>query len=257
MSPVATSYIAPTIAIRPSRTRPSSVWLCSRICSTTRDTLRRATASTNDSFSAAGQVLDGPAGGRIDRLLDVVDDVVEVLAARGLGGRPGLADEVDGRGHSAAPGVPHHQDQLRPGHGAAVLHAGQHLPARDVAGDADAEDVAHAQVEDQLGRRAGVDATEDDGQRVLPLGRGADLAAEVAGQPPAGAEPLVAVLQDLQHLLRGECSSAGRGSSSPRTGSGPSSWYLLRNPTRLTSTPRAGPVCSLKSRIRSSTSGSM
>ena len=82
-------------------------------------------------------------------------------------------DEVDGRGHRAAPGVPHDQDQLRPGHGAAVLHAAQHLPAGDVAGDADAEDVAHPQVEDQLGGRAGVDAAEHDGQRVLPAGRGA------------------------------------------------------------------------------------
>ena len=50
--------------------------------------------------------------------------------------------------------------------------------------------------------RPRVDATEHHGQRVLAGGRGADLPAQVARQPPAGAEPLVAVLQDLQHLGR-------------------------------------------------------
>ena len=131
-------------------------------------------------------------------MLNVLYDMVEVLATGGLGGGPVIADEVDGRGHGAAPSVPHDQDQLCPGHGTAIFHAGQYFPARDVAGDADAEDIAHAQVEDQLGGRAGVDATEHDGQRVLPFGRGADLAAEVAGETSAGAEPFVAIFQDLQ-----------------------------------------------------------
>ena len=131
---------------------------------------------------------DGPAGGRIDRLLDVFEDVVEVLATGGLGGRPDLADEVDGCCDSAAPAVSHDQDQFCPGHRTAILRAGQHLPARDVAGDADAEDVAHAQVKDQLSRCAGIDATEHDGQGMLPLGRGAGLADEVAGQPAGRCE---------------------------------------------------------------------
>jgi hypothetical protein len=127
------------------------------------------------------QLVDAPARERVDRLLDVVDDESEVLAARGLGGCLGRSDEADGRGHGTAPRVPHHQDQLRPGHGASVFDAAQHLATRDVPGDADAEDVAHPQVEDQLGGRAGVDATEHDGQGMLPASRGVDLAAEVRG----------------------------------------------------------------------------
>src|SRR5438046_659008 len=39
---------------------------------------------------------------------------------------------------------------------------------------------------------------------MLAVGRRVDLAAEVASQVFAGYEPLVAVLEDLQHLLRGE-----------------------------------------------------
>ena len=41
-----------------------------------------------------------------------------------------------------------------------------------------------------------------DGQRMLPGGRGPHLADQVASQPFAAAETLVALLEDLEHLLR-------------------------------------------------------
>ena len=75
-----------------------------------------------------------------------------------------------GGGDGAALRVAHHNDQLGAYDGAAVLHAAKHLGAGDVAGDADAEDVAESEVEDDFRRGAGVDATENDGQRVLTAG---------------------------------------------------------------------------------------
>ena len=147
------------------------------------------------SFSAADNCSSALASERINRLLNDPNDRLEMLAAGGLGRGFCRAGQLDGRGHGAAPRVPHDENQLRPGHGAGILHAAQDLATDDVPGDADAEDVAQAQVEDQFGGRAGVDATEHHGQRMLPGGRGVDLAAEVAGQPLPGAEPLVAVFR--------------------------------------------------------------
>ena len=49
-----------------------------------------------------------------------------------------------------------------------------------------------------------VDAAQDDRQRVLPGGRCLHLPTEIAGQPSAGPEPFVTVLEDLQHLGRGQ-----------------------------------------------------
>lgn len=78
-------------------------------------------------------LLGTPAGDRVGRLLNVMYDVVEVLAAGDFGRRPGIANEIDNRGYGTAPGVPHNQDQLCPGHGTPILRAGQNLAAGDVA----------------------------------------------------------------------------------------------------------------------------
>ena len=96
MSPVATSYIAPTIAIRPSRTSRSSVWLCSQ------DRLDRprhvAPGHGVDERLLLGRRAaarrPGTRAGSTDCWMSL-DDVVEVLAARGLGG--GLARADRGR----------------------------------------------------------------------------------------------------------------------------------------------------------------
>src|SRR5262249_33774366 len=59
------------------------------------------------------------------------------------------------------------------------------------------------QVEDQLNRRARVDATEHHGQRELTNGRGMDLPTQIAREPAAGAESFVAAPQKFQRLLGG------------------------------------------------------
>jgi hypothetical protein len=71
-------------------------------------------------------------------------------------------------------------DDFGTGDLAGVFHAGEDLVGSDIACDADAEDVAEADVEDEFGGGAGVDAAEDDGERVLGVGGAVDLADEVA-----------------------------------------------------------------------------
>jgi hypothetical protein len=54
IAPEATSYIAPTIRIRPWATRALSVWLCWAIAATVWRTLARATLSTSEFCSGVG-----------------------------------------------------------------------------------------------------------------------------------------------------------------------------------------------------------
>ena len=102
----------------------------------------------------------------------------------------------------AAAGVAHHEDEARAGQGAREFHAAEDLLLRHVARDADDEGVADAHVEEELHGAPRIDAAEDDRHRVLRGGRRVDLAGKVAGQAPAGHEPLVAVLEELQDAFR-------------------------------------------------------
>ena len=76
------------------------------------------------------------------------------------------------------------------------------LRADHVAGHPHAENVAQAQIENQLGRRARIDATEHHRQRVLAFRGGLNLPAKVARQPATGAKSIVSFAKNLQHLLR-------------------------------------------------------
>ena len=113
-------------------------------------------------------MLDFPARERVGQSLDILDDGSQMLTTRGIAYGP----EEQARS-TAAVTAPHRvcpitRISLAWATRAAVFHAAEHLAAGDISGDAHGEDVAHAQVEDQLGRRAGVDTAEHDRQRVLP-----------------------------------------------------------------------------------------
>src|SRR5690606_30878951 len=91
--------------------------------------------------------------------------------------------------------VAEHDEQAGAGELAGELHAAQHRLAEDVSSDAHAEDVPEPLVEDELGRRARVDAAQDRGKGPLPVTRLVDLLEEVAVGLEVPYEPVVALLQ--------------------------------------------------------------
>lgn len=94
-------------------------------------------------FRACGDVVDGAA--------DAVGEGGEVGAACGFGGVEVLADELAGGGHGSAFGVAFDDDDLGAGDLAGVFHAAEDFFRGHIACDADAEDVAQAEVEDEFG----------------------------------------------------------------------------------------------------------
>ena len=146
-------------------------------------------------FRERGDVVDGAA--------DAVGEGGEVGAASRFSGVEVLADELAGCGDGSALGVAFDDDDLGTGDLAGVFHAAEDLFRGHIACDADAEDIAQAEVEDEFGGGSGVNAAEHDGERVLS-GRGdADLADEVAIEPFSGDEAVVAILEELENCLGG------------------------------------------------------
>ena len=103
-----------------------------------------------------------------------------MFAAGDYGGSLAAVIEIDRRLDGAATGVAHDQNEACAGHGAGELHAAEDFFFGHVAGDADDEGIADAEVEDELHGTAGVDATEHDGHRELRGGGGVHLAGVVA-----------------------------------------------------------------------------
>ena len=124
-------------------------------------------------------------------------------AAGGEGWVDVIADDVAGGGDCAAAGVAFDDDDFGAGDLAGVFHAGEDLVSGDIACDADAEDVAEADVEDEFGGGAGVDAAEDDGEGVLGVCGAVDLADEVAVEALACDEALVAFFEHADDVCRG------------------------------------------------------
>ena len=104
--------------------------------------------------------------------------------------------------HGAAPLVTQYQDQPNVEMSEGVLDAGGLVMRHDVSGDTDHEQVAEAEVEDQLRRNPRITATEDDAEGMLPLGQhhAATLALEIVALAALG-ESSVALEQPLQRLL--------------------------------------------------------
>ena len=164
------SYIAPTIAIRPSADEVVE-----------RPALLGGAASTHAHDVAAGHGVDERLPSRRAGRCSMPRRCERVDRLAGCRGRcasrcwqpvASAAVPAEPARSTAAVTAPHRvcpitRISFAPATAQAYSMLPEHLPARDVAGDADAEDVAHPQVEDQLGGRAGVDAAEHDGQRVL------------------------------------------------------------------------------------------
>jgi hypothetical protein len=135
------------------------------------------------------------AGGSVERLvllvhgrLDLREQVGEVAEFHVIAGA------LDG----AALRVPHHHDELRAGDVAGELEAAHDVGVHDVAGDPHREDVAEALVEDELRRRAAVDAAHDGGKGPLAVACLVGLLQQVAVDPQVVDETCVAFLQDLE-----------------------------------------------------------
>ena len=84
--------------------------------------------------------------------------------AAGAGRRPSAWESIAARDRAALV-VAEHQDERHVQHGDRVLERAEHRVGDDLAGVADDEGVAEAQVEDDLGREPGVGAAEDRGER--------------------------------------------------------------------------------------------
>ena len=87
---------------------------------------------------------------------------------------------------------------------AGELEAAHDIGVHDVAGDAHREDVAEALVEDELGRRAAVDAAHDRGEGPLAVTRLVGLLQQVAVDAQVADEARVAFLQDVERARGGD-----------------------------------------------------
>src|SRR5436190_13100090 len=121
-----------------------------------------------DDFLArlAGRLDDIPTDRLVDRGADVFHDELQMKAA-GADFRAVLSEAVDGLGDGAAARVAEDEDQLRAASRAAIFDASDDFPADDVAGDANAKDVAESEIENDFGRGAGINTAQDDGQWML------------------------------------------------------------------------------------------
>ena len=72
--------------------------------------------------------------------------------------------------HCATAGVSQNHNQFGACQFASKLHRPDDVVVQNIPGDANAEDIAQPLIEDQLGRRTRVDATQDDGKGILPVG---------------------------------------------------------------------------------------
>jgi len=89
-------------------------------------------------------------------------------------------DTIDRALDRAAIGVAHHCDEFRPGGTAGKFQAAEDVITQDVAGDARAENVPDALVENQLGRLARIDTAQDDREGKLPGCGGFYLRTEIS-----------------------------------------------------------------------------
>src|SRR5215831_14143339 len=70
----------------------------------------------------------------------------------------------------SATGVAHNDNELRPRNFAGKFQASNQIGVGDVAGDASVEEVSNAGVENELGRRTGINAAQEGGARILASG---------------------------------------------------------------------------------------
>ena len=184
----------------PSRTRRSSVSALRRACR--RPPGPRSAGprpSTNASFSVRRQPRRALARRRVDRLLDVLDDVVEVLAAGRLG-RPSARARSGRRprspprtGCGPSPGSASPRPRRTP---YSMLPSTFRLVTFPAIRTLKMSPTPRSKISSAGVRESMQLRTTASG--CCPSAVAVHLAAEVAGQPLAGAEPLVPVLQDLR-----------------------------------------------------------
>src|SRR5262249_39769129 len=104
-------------------------------------------------------------------------------------------DIVDGAFDGAARGMSKEQDHFRAGDGARKLEAAEEVVVDNVPCDARVEHLADPRIENDLSRRAGVDAPQRRNRRELTSGAGALLISVVSGDRAPCPKSLVALLQ--------------------------------------------------------------
>ena len=80
---------------------------------------------------------------------------------------------------------------------ASELETSQDVLVENISGDSNAEDVTQPLIEDQLGRRSGVDTAQDRSERPLPIAGLIDLLQKVAIGFQIRAETRIAIFEDL------------------------------------------------------------
>lgn len=91
----------------------------------------------------------------------------------------------------------HHEDELRAGDAAREFHASDNIIADNVAGDADAEYIADALIENEFRGYSGIDAAENGREGELAFGGILHLAEEVPLYRTAGKEAPISLFKHL------------------------------------------------------------
>ena len=126
-----------------------------------------------------------------------------------------ILHHLDGRVDGAAAAVAQHHDQRNAEHHRAVFETGEAILIDEVARDAHHEQLARALIEGKLGRKAGIRAAHDAGERILRL-RAGDASDRVvpAGRRIAGVAG-VALLQVRERLIGADGVGRRRGRLRP------------------------------------------
>ena len=95
-------------------------------------------------------------------------------------------------------------DEFRADDGTGVFQTAEQLAGGDVSSHAGAEDIAEAEVKEDLRRRTRINAAQHSRHRELACGRAGDLAAVITLDALSAEEALIACAENFQHSLRCE-----------------------------------------------------
>ena len=136
----------------------------------------------------------GGGGGRVEGRLNLLNKAGEMAHFYRVGGTF----------YRTAGGVPHNKDESGTGAAAGEFQAAQNVAADNVAGDAHAEYVADALIEDEFGGDSGINTAENNGEGELAAFGVLYLGEQAAWQRVLGQEAPVSLFEHVKCGLGGD-----------------------------------------------------